>query len=101
MNSSEQPPSCDGPGQQGGDADQHGEGVVVEVAGLQPYDLAGDVADTVAETFDDSLVDQPVVKAVPDRLAQPDRRLDEDEGVELVEGPAVEEELVEARIGRS
>src|ERR1700722_11619085 len=31
------------PGDEGGRADQHGEGVVVEIAGLQPHHVARDV----------------------------------------------------------
>src|SRR5262245_45511740 len=33
------------PGDEGRDPDQHGKGVVVEVAGLQPHDAVGDVDD--------------------------------------------------------
>ena len=95
-----QPPGRDRPGEQRGDADQHGEGIVVEVAGLQLDDARGDVLHPVAEALDDGLVDQPVVEALPQRRADPHRRTDEDEVVELVEVPLVEQELVEARVRR-
>ena len=83
------------PGDQRGDADQHGEGVVIEVAGLQPHHVAGDVEHARGDAVRPEAVDQPAVAALPQQAAEPQRRPHEDDVVELVEVPLVEQELVE------
>ncbi len=95
-----EPSRDDHPGEQHRDADQHDEGVSVEVSRLQLHDAAGDVLHAMAEALDDGLVDQPVVKALPQRVAEPEGGPDEDDVVELVEVPFVEEEQIEPAIGR-
>ena len=76
------------------DADQHGEGVVIDVAGLQLHDAPRD-----AEHAGGGAVDQPVddldVADLPQDAAEPEGRAHEDAVVELVEVPLVEQEQVE------
>src|SRR5262245_60896153 len=83
------------PGDEQRRADQHGEGVVVEVAGLQPHGIAGDVEDARRDAVRPEAVDQPAVAAAPQQAAEPDGGTHEEEVVELVEVPLVEQEAVE------
>src|SRR5262245_1067737 len=83
------------PGDEQRGADHHGERVVVEVAGLQPHHVAGDVDDARRDAVRPEAVDQPAVAAAPQEAAEPDRRTPEQEVVDLVEVPLVEQEAVE------
>src|SRR3569832_2968231 len=76
-------------------ADEHGEGVVIEVAALQPHDVPRHVEHARGDTVWAEAVDQPAVAALPQRAAKPLGRTREDDVVELVEIPLVEQELVE------
>src|SRR5262245_26839400 len=76
-------------------ADQHGERVVVEVAGLQPHDTAGDVDDPSRHAGEPAAVDQPAVAAAPQQAGEPDGGTHDEEVVDLVEVPLVEQEAVE------
>src|SRR5258706_12718805 len=82
------------PGDEGRDADQHREGIVIEVAGLQPDHVAGDVEHPGRDPVRPEAIDQPAVAALPEQAAEPDRGADEDEVVKLVEIPLVEQEAV-------
>ena len=83
------------PGDEGGGADQHGEGVVIEIAGLQPHDVARDVEHAGGDAVGAEAVDQPAVAALPQHAAEPLGRAHEDEVVEFVEVPLVEQEAVQ------
>src|SRR6185312_2008746 len=65
------------PGDDGRRADQHGEGVVIEVAALQPHDVARDVEHARRHAVGAEAVDQPAVSALPERAAEPLRRTNE------------------------
>src|SRR5438105_2996112 len=60
-----------------GDADQHGEGVMVEVARLQPHDPVGDVDHPGRNAVRAEAVDQPAVSLFPQETPEPLRRADE------------------------
>ena len=51
------------PGDESRRADQHGEGVVIEIAGLQAHHVAGDVEDAGGNAVGPEAVDQPAVAA--------------------------------------
>ena len=87
------------PGDERRDADQHGEGVVIDVAGLQPHDVARHVDDARRDAVRPEAVDDAAVAALPEQPAEPEGRAHEDEVVELVEIPFVEQEAVEERVG--
>src|SRR3569832_923734 len=76
-------------------ADEHGEGVVIEVTALEPHDVARDIEHPRGDAVRAEAVDQPAVAALPERVAEPLRRTHENEVVEFVEVPFVEQELVE------
>ena len=59
------------PGDERRDADQHGEGVVIEIAGLQPHDVAGHVEHARRDAVRPEAVDQPAVAALPQEAAEP------------------------------
>src|SRR3569623_1030803 len=59
-------------------ADQHGEGVVIEVAALEAHDVARDVEDARGDAGGAEAVDQPAVAALPQRAAEPLGRAHED-----------------------
>ena len=61
------------PGDEGGDADQHGEGVVIEIAGLQPHDAAGHVEHAGGDAVGPEPVDDQAVAALPQEPAEPQR----------------------------
>ena len=77
------------------DADQHREGVVVDVAGLQPHDVARHVEHARGDAVGAEPVDDRAVAALPEQPADAERRPHEQEVVELVEVPLVEQEAVE------
>ena len=71
-------------------ADQHDEGVVIEVAGLQPDDAVGDVDARAPTTPSGPMPSMTVPSPVlPQEAADPLRRTHEEEVVELVEVPGV------------
>src|SRR5690242_10529442 len=82
-------------GDQGSDADQHGKGVVVEVPGLQADDAIGHVDHPSRDAVRAETVDQPTVALLPQEASEPLRRADEEDVIELVEIPLVEQEPVE------
>src|ERR1700761_1432343 len=62
------------PRDQPGDADQHGEGIVIEVAGLDAHDVAGDVEHPRRDTIRAEAVDDGTVALLPELIADPFRR---------------------------
>src|ERR1700756_1920990 len=86
------------PGDQAGDADQHREGVVIEVAGLDLDDVAGDVEHPRRHAIGAEAVDDGAIALFPELIADPFRRPHEDQLVQLVEVPFVEQELVQHRL---
>ena len=78
-----------------GDPDQHRKGVVIEVAGLDLHDVAGDIEHPRRDAVRAEAVDDVAVALLPEEVADPLRRTDEDEVIQLVEVPFVEQELVE------
>src|SRR5437763_1219029 len=85
----------DVPGDQRDDADHHGEGVVVDVAGLQLAGAPGEIHSDLRDPVGAESVDDLPVAAFPKNAAQRLRRIDEDRIVELVEVPLVEDEGVD------
>src|SRR5262245_25444589 len=60
------------PGDEQGRADHHREGVVIEIAGLQPHRVAGDIDDARRDAVRPEAVDQPAIAAAPQQPAEPD-----------------------------
>src|SRR5262249_6462368 len=83
------------PGDEQPRPDQPGERVVVEVAGLQPHHVAGDVDPARRDAVRSEAVDQPAVAAAPQQAAEPEGGPHEQEVVDLVEVPLVEQEAVQ------
>src|SRR5229473_1867333 len=83
------------PGDESRNADQHGERIVIHVAGLQAHNVARDVKDPRRDAVGTEAVDQPAVAALPQQATKPQRRTYDDDVVDLVEVPLVEEEPVE------
>src|SRR5262245_9518905 len=83
------------PGDQTCDADQHRKRVVIERAALQPHDIAGDVEHARRDAVRTEAVDDGAVALLPEEGAEPLRRTDEDDVVELVEVPLVQKEAVQ------
>ena len=77
------------------DADQHDEGVVVDIAGLQPPGTLRQVAGDRGDPVGSQPVDDGPVPALPEQMAHPLGRVHEQEVVELVEIPLVEEQEVD------
>src|SRR5512139_1984015 len=82
------------PGHQGKHPDQHGEGVVVDVAGLESLDQAGAAFDQVRRAVDEEAVDHALVTAPPQTAAERARALGKHPAVELVEPVLVEQHLM-------
>src|SRR5512133_3548175 len=83
------------PGDENQHADQHGEGVVEDVAGLQPYRAAGDPHGGGGDAVGPDPVDQRPVPTLPQAPPESERRPHEDGVVELVEVPLVQQEPVD------
>src|SRR3954470_23354135 len=83
------------PGDERRDADQHGEGVMIEVAGLHAHNIARDVEHARRDAVRTEAVDQPAVALEPERTAQPFDGAHQQDVVDLVEVPLVEQEIVE------
>src|SRR5438874_5765470 len=77
------------PGDQRDDADQHGEGVMVDVSGLQPARLTGQFAGRRGDAVRPEPVDDHAVAGLPQPVAEREGALDEEPVVELVEVPFV------------
>src|SRR5689334_3870582 len=73
------------------DADQHGKGIVVEVARLQLHHAVGHIHHAGGDAIRAEAVDEPAVALLPEEAAEPLRRADEENVVDLVEVPLVEE----------
>src|SRR5712671_5336183 len=83
------------PGDESRNADQHGERIMIHIAGLQAHDVAGDVKDPRRDAVGTEAVDQPAVAALPQQATKPQRWPYDDGVVDLVEVPLVEEEPVQ------
>src|SRR5579883_2723129 len=83
------------PGDEGDDADQHDEGVVVEIAGLQPCGPNGDLDRGSRQPVGPEPIDDGAVALLPEIESQRHCRAHEEQIVELVEIPLVEEEEIE------
>src|SRR6516225_2575481 len=83
------------PGDRRGDADQHGEGIVIEVTGLQANDVARHVKNARGHAIRSEAIDDEAVAAFPEQAPEPHRWPDKQEIVDFVEVPFVEKEPVE------
>src|SRR5689334_4874332 len=88
-----------------GDADQHHEGVVVQVAALEAAQHARNVVGPRRDAVGSQPVDRRAVALLPEYPADRQRRLDEHRVIELVEVPLVVEQCVQRlegadRLGR-
>src|SRR4051812_24772182 len=86
-------------GDEGSHADQHHEGVVVEIARLEAHQHARHVLGARGDVVGAEPVDGGAIALLPEEAADPERRLDDGRVVELVEVPLVVEERVQAREG--
>ena len=86
------------PADEGGDADQHDEGVVVDVAGLEADHAAGHVEHAGGDPVRAHAVDDAAVALLPEELPKPLAGRTKIAVVELVEVPLVEQEPVQARL---
>src|SRR5215468_2548887 len=77
------------------DADQHGKRIVIHVARLQAHDVAGHVQHPRRHAVGAEAVDQPAVASLPQEPADPQSRPYDDEVVDFVEVPLVEQEAVQ------
>ena len=82
------------PGDKGRGPNQHGEGVVIQITGLQTHHVAGDVEHACRHAVRPKTVDQPAIAALPQQAAEPLRGPDEDQVIQLVEVPFIEQEAV-------
>src|SRR5215475_13916383 len=73
------------PGDQACDADQHREGVMIEIAGLEPDHVARDVEYPRRHAVGAEAVDDGAVAVLPELVADPFGRPHEDQVVEFVE----------------
>src|SRR6476661_4318070 len=76
-------------------ADQHHEGVVVEVTALEAAEHAGDVLRARRQAVGAEAIDRGAVALLPEHPADRQRRLHEHRVVELVEVPLVVEKRVQ------
>src|SRR6478609_2965141 len=86
------------PGHQARDADQHGEGIVIDKTGLEPDDAVGDIDHPSRDAIGAETVDDEAVALLPEEAAEPFSRTNEQEVVDLVEIPLVEQEAVQDRV---
>src|SRR5215471_10596847 len=84
-------------GDQSRHADQHGEGVVVQIARLEAHQHARHVLGTGGDVIGTEPVDRRLVALLPEEASDPERRLNDRGVVELVEVPLVVEQRVDAR----
>src|SRR3984957_8719535 len=85
------------PGRQRGSAKQHREGVMVDVAGLQAHRVPGDIKNASRYAVWPESVDDRAVSALPEQATDSESRTDEQEVIEFVEVPLVEQEAIEGR----
>src|SRR5580700_308625 len=78
------------PGDQRDDADQHGKGIVIDVAGLQPARLARQLARRGSDAVGAQPVDDRAVAGLPQIVAKAEGAADEQPVVKLIEIPFVE-----------
>src|SRR5882724_3889219 len=83
-------------GHEAGDADQHREGIVIEVAALETHQHARHVLGARGDIIGTQPVDGRFVTLLPEHAADRERGLHEQHVVKLVEVPLVEEEGVDA-----
>src|SRR6516165_12800200 len=83
------------PGNERRKTDQHCEGIMIEVSGLQSYNIAGDIQHARRDPVRTKPIDQPAVAALPQQSADPKGGSHEYPVVNLVEIPFVEEKLVQ------
>src|SRR5215468_9986147 len=86
------------PGDEGRNPDQHGKRIVIHVAGLQAYGVARDEQYHCREAIGPKTVDQPAIAAPPQQPAEPQGRPHDEEIIDLVEVPLVEQEAVEHHV---
>src|SRR5580692_4324535 len=73
------------PGDQRDDADQHGKGIMVDIARLQPTRLARQFAGRGGDAVRSEAVDDRPVAGLPQPIAEAERAAYEEPVVELVE----------------
>src|SRR5207248_1012287 len=83
------------PSDQGDDADQHGEGVVVDIAGLQPACFPRQFAGRSRDAVGPEPVDDRRIAGLPQPLAERESGAHEEPVIELVEVPFVEEKQID------
>ena len=83
------------PARRADQAEQHHQRIAVEIARLEPRGDAVAEADRTGRAVRAEAVDRPLVAALPEQMAEPHRRADEDAVVELVEIPFVDQEAVQ------
>src|SRR5262252_2266760 len=88
-------PGDEKPSDESRDADQHGKRIVIHIAGLQAHDVAGYVQHPRRYAVGTKAIDQPAVAALPQEPADPQSRPYDEEVVDLVEVPLVEQKPVE------
>ena len=59
------------PGDEGRGADQHCEGVVVQITRLQPHNVARDIENPRLYAVWPEPIDQPAIAALPQQAAKP------------------------------
>src|SRR5262249_30658523 len=79
------------PGDQRDDADQHGKGIMVDVAGLQPTGLARQFPRGRGDPVRPEPIDNRSVACLPQAVAKREGGAHEEPVVELVEVPFVEQ----------
>ena len=89
------PPDSHEPGGQRHHAQQHRQGIVIDIAGLQPDRAARRIQHPGGDAVGPQPVDHRAVAALPQEAAQPQGRAHEQEVIQLVEIPFVVEEQVE------
>src|SRR5579863_6884983 len=88
-------PGVEGEREQAGDAEQHHERIVVDVAALEAADPDAEPVGKPGDSVRPEPVDDLLVAALPEQVAERLGATDEDKVVELVEEPLVVDEEVE------
>ena len=81
-------------------SDEHREGIMEEVPGLRPPGQAREPGDDAHRQSVDRTIDDPAVTEFPEAASQPFRRPHENELVEFVEIPLVQEESIKPGLER-
>src|SRR5512139_2484098 len=82
------------PGHQGEHPDQHGEGVVVDVARLECLHQARETLDQMCSAVHEEAIDHVLIAAPPQAATECARALGEDPAVEFVEPVFVDQQAV-------